>query len=202
MGTLREIRSQLPMTITASHPSRVQASAPPGLVRDCRVLMASLQTAEHGYAAFFDTLHAILIELGELPRPDAWDEHTHVHGVINAIARRSYTAETLLPAILDALTAFGWLDAGRCEATAAVFRRLAHWHHQASWQLAGADDESVTQPRQRAVSPPDFVDWNRLNLPLGILPGQRVPPSGIEFDEEPLEPDVPLPVRPGIAYGG
>jgi len=156
---------------------------PYGVARQLHTLVLVLQRlpdrpGRNGHAAFFDAVNALVIDVcAKVPSEQAADDAL-VLVAIGQLQRRPLSHDPLVYDVLQVLRAHGFMAGERGTLLLSTLSRLVERHVRLFWQESELPVPPATAARSER---PAVVDWNNLNLPWHLRPGQRA--SAAELGE-------------------
>lgn len=148
---------------------------PYGVARQLHTLVLVLKRlpdapGRSGHAAFFDAVNALVIDVcAKVPSEQAANDAL-VLEAIGQLERRPLSHDPLVYDVLQVLRAHGFMAGERGTLLLSTLSRLVERHVRLFWQ----ESELPVAPSTVARSErPAVVDWNNLNLPWHLRPGQR-----------------------------
>lgn len=126
--------------------------------------------ARNGHAAFFDAVHALMIDVCARAPSEQAAQDTLVLVAIGQLERRPLGHDPLVHDLLQVLRRHGFLAGERGTRLASHLRRLVDRHLALFWQESEAPQRPASALRSER---PVVVQWNTINLPWHLRPGQR-----------------------------
>lgn len=142
-----------------------------------------------GHAAFFDAVNALMIDVCASAPSDQAAHDALVLVAIAQLERRPLGHDPLVYDLLQVLRTHGFMAGERGALLLSTLSRLVERHVRLFWQESELPAPPATAARSER---PKVVDWNALNLPWHLRPGQRVAVA------QPHEPDSRA-RQPGMA---
>lgn len=165
---------------------------PHGVARQLHTLVLVLQRlpdrpGRNGHAAFFDAVNALVIDVcAEVPSEQAAADAL-VLLAIGQLERRPLSHDPLVYDLLQLLRTHGFMVGERGTLLLSTLSRLVDRHVRLFWQESELPVPPATAARSER---PAVVDWNNLNLPWHLRPGQRASVAELgEADSRARQPD-------------
>jgi hypothetical protein len=137
-----------------------------------------------GHAAFFDAVNALMIDVcAKVPSEQAANDAL-VLVAIAQLERRPLGHDPLVYDLMQVLRTYGFMAGERGALLLSTLSRLVDRHVRLFWQESELPEPPAAAARSER---PKVVDWNTLNLPWHLRPGQRV--AALPEPNESQEPD-------------